>query len=350
MKAVARMELTPGMTLGEDIVWQNKVLIPAGTVLTAQHIANMKHYSIMLATVMEDADFATTHYEKLRFSDDFRLFEQKHAQCLSAYKQVILTFTSGGCPAPNQELLNIYNEMRATYPNGVKLLDYLYNLMPNEDELTFNHCLNSALIAGFIAEWSDMDQNGKLELILSGFYYDIGKLQLPYDLLWKPSKLTKEEFNLVMTHPMIGWNMLRNTGISANILDTVLNHHERMDGSGYPRYLKGSQIGILSRYMAIADTYTAMASPRPHRDAFTPLQIIESLERDISKYDANLLVPLMKHIAEAQIGSTVKLNDDSVWDVFLLHPHRFSRPILKNTNQEVLDLAEHPELSITKMV
>lgn len=350
MKAVARMEIKPGMTLGEDVLWQDKVLFSAGTVLTQNHIDRMKRYSIMLVTVMEDIDFATTHYEKLRFSQDFKIFERKHAQNLFTYKKLLIESSGKGVQIPVQDLLNIYNDMRGTYTNGSELLDYLYNLMPNEDELTFNHCLNSALLAGIFAEWLELPQDDKMDLILSGFYYDIGKLQLPYELLWKSGKLTPEEFDLVKQHSTIGWNMLSKTGISQNILDAVLMHHERMDGSGYPKQMKGDEISIFARYIAIIDAYIAMASPRPHRDALTPLQIIENLEQNIYKYDAELLVPLIRRIANAQTGSSVKLSDDSVWDIFIIHTNRLSRPILRNENQEILDLAEHPELEIVKMM
>lgn len=155
---------------------------------------------------------------------------------------------------------------------------------------------------------------------------------------------------MVKMHPVIGFNMLKSTGVSQKILDAVLMHHERMDGSGYPNGTQGSEINTLARYIAVVDTYIAMASPRPHRNALTPLQIIGHLETDMSKYDAELLVPLMKRIANAQTGTSIQLSDESVWEVFIIHSDRFSRPILKNENQEILDLKEHPELEIVKMM
>ncbi len=75
-----------------------------------------------------------------------------------------------------------------------------------------------------------------------------------------------------------------------------------------------------------------------------------SRDLTLAKYDAELLVPLMKRIADAQIGSRVQLNDDSVWEVFIIHPDRFSRPILKNEDQQIIDLMERPDLEIVKMM
>lgn len=350
MKAIARMELTPGMTLGEDVRWQDKVLFSSGTLLTQSNIERLKRYNIMIVTIMEDVDFATTHYEKLRYSQDFKVFEKKHSQNLMKYKKLMMDFATAGKQIPEQELLQIYSDLRGTYPTGAVLLDYLYNLMPNEDELTFNHCLNSALLAGVFAEWTAMSEKDRNELILAGFYYDIGKLKLPYDVLWRPGQLSKEEYETVKKHPSIGWAMIGNAGLPDRIQDAVLMHHERMDGSGYPKHTKGDEISIFARYIAIVDTYIAMASPRPHRNALTPLQILGNMQNNITKYDSELLIPLMIHIADAQIGSTVCLNDDSVWEVFHIHATKLSRPVLKNEEQVTLDLRDHPELEIVKMM
>ena len=125
-------------------------------------------------------------------------------------------------------------------------------------------------------------------------------------------------------------------------------HHERMDGSGYPYHMKDSKIDIFAKYIAIIDTYIAMASPRTYWNALTPLQILGNCERDIHKFDSSLLIPLMKRIADAQIGSTVQLNDESIWEVFIIHPGKLSRPILKNGDNQILDLMENPQFEITK--
>lgn len=350
MRVAARMELQPGMTLGEDVAVQDTVLFPAGTVLTANNIEKLKQYSVMCVTIMEDVDFAVTHYEKLRYSEDFKLFEQKHAANQAIYKQLITDFATFGKLIPEQSLMDIYNDLRSTYSSEAMLLDYLYNLTPNEDELTFNHGLNSALLAGAFAEWASLPETEQKNMILAGFYYDIGKLKLPYEVLWRPGKLTPEEFEIVKKHPAIGWAMLGNAGLDPYVQDAVLMHHERMDGNGYPHQCRGEEINIYARYIAIVDTYIAMASPRPHRSALTPLQIVGHLEKDISKYDAEILVPLMQRIANAQIGSNVRLNNETVWEVFILHPDRLSRPILRNENSDILDLVEHPELEIVKMM
>ncbi|MGN0402108.1 MAG: HD-GYP domain-containing protein [Acetatifactor sp.] len=351
MKSVARMALRPGMVLGADVEFQGNVLFPAGTVLNDNSIERLKRFSIMCVTVKEDIDFATTHYEKLRFSEKFKNFEKKHNYNLECYKQLMLAFEASGLEIPDETLLSIYNDMRSTYESGSLLLDYLYNLMPNPDELTYNHCLNSALLAGIFAEWVCMPEDERNNLILSCFYYDIGKIKLPYEILWKSGKLTEDEFNIVKKHPVIGYSMLNQCKhIDQHIKNAVIMHHERMDGSGYPFHMQGTKIDILARYIAIIDTYIAMASPRSYRNAFTPLQILSNYESNMDKYDTSLLLPLMKRIADAQIGTNVQLSDESVWEVFIINPAKLSRPILKNDDAQILDLAQNPQLEILKIL
>lgn len=348
MKSVARMALQTGMILGENVECQGKQLFPAGTVVDENVMERLKRYSVMCVTVKEDIDLATTHFEKIRFNEGFKLFEKKHADNLLLYKQMMLAFTTTRLQIPDEALLAIYNDLHTTYEHGSTLLDYLYNLVPNEDELTFNHCLNSALLAGTFADWLGMRSEEKNILILSCFYYDIGKLRLPYEILWKSGKLTSEEYDMVKKHPEIGYSILSNTTLDRRIKNAVIMHHERMDGSGYPYHMKGAKIDVFARYVAIIDTYIAMASPRTYRNALTPLQILGNFEKDIQKYDSELLIPLMKRIADAQIGSTVQLNDESVWEVFVIHPGKLSRPILKDENSKILDLMENPQLEIVK--
>lgn len=351
MKAISVMSLTPGMILGEDVVSQGKVIYPAGTRLNQNMIGKiMDRYSLEKAIIMEDTDLASTHYEKIRFNEHFQMFEQTYNVCLMRYKSLMMTFLQTGMPIPDEALVQIYNDLYATISSGSVLLDFLYNLTPNEDDLTFSHSLNSALLAGTIADWLVMNQMAKRNMILCGFYYDIGKLQLPYELLWKPGKLTPEEFQTVQTHPMIGYNLVRGLDLNIHVKNAIIMHHERLDGSGYPYHMQGEKIDIYARYIAIVDAYIAMASPRSYRNALTPLQIVANFEENMTRYDIELLMTVMNRIASAQIGTRVQTNDGRVWEVLIIQNNKLSRPIIKNDENEVLNLLEHPELEIVKMM
>ena len=91
-----------------------------------------------------------------------------------------------------------------------------------------------------------------------------------------------------------------------------------------------------------------MTSPRTYRDAYTPLQIIEHFEDNMDAYDSSLVIPLLTHIADSQIGLNIQLSDNSIWEVMLTNPAKLSRPILKNEKGEILYLSHQPELKVVK--
>jgi putative two-component system response regulator len=102
---------------------------------------------------------------------------------------------------------------------------------------------------------------------VAGILHDIGKISVPAEILSKPGKLTELEFNLIKLHPHVGYDILKDIDFPCPVARMVLEHHERMDGSGYPKGLKREEILLESRILAVADVTEAMASFRPYRPA-----------------------------------------------------------------------------------
>ncbi len=351
MKIVARMSLKDGMVLGENVLdAHNNVLYTAGTKVDARVIQKLVRYSIMCVTIMEEIDFAQTHYEKMRFDSNFKAFEAIYDESLKQYKDLMTSFFNNGVLIDNQNLLDLYQKVMKAVPTNDAIFDYLYNRVPNEDEMTLAHCFNSALIAGTFADWLLLNETEKNTLILCGFYYDIGKLMLPYHLLWKPGKLTAEEFEQIKSHTVTGYKLLRKHPLDEHIKRSVILHHERVDGSGYPYGFKVDEIDVYARYISIIDTYEAMAAPRAHRLSIPPLNILGYFEDSLAQFDVEILMPILKRIANAQIGTNVQLSDESIWEVFILNNTRLSRPILRNEKSEMLDLLTRPDLKIDKVI
>lgn len=351
MKTTACLALTKDMIIGKDVLdRQDRVLFEAGTKVDDTVIAKLKRYNIMCVDIMEDIDYATTHYEKVRCDDKFKVFEILYADSIRRYKTLMIALIEKNAPIDNNKLMAIYNGIRSAVPSNKALFDFLYNMVPSEEVMTYCHCLNSALIAGVFSEWLGLTEEFKNTLVLAGFYYDIGKLLLPDELLWKPGKLTEVEYLKLQSHTSKGFELVKNLELDESIKKAILQHHERMDGSGYPSKLTRNQIDIVAKYCAIIDAFEAMASPRVWRSSIPPLRIVENLENDRTKFDPEILVPLLKRIADAQIGTTVRLSDDSEWEVFIINSNKLSRPMLRNANNEVLDLSTRTDLQIEKII
>ncbi len=347
MKSVARMSLVPGMVLGEDICnYKNELILPAGTVLSNTDIAKLSRHSIMCVVIKEEIDLARTHYEKVRVTSEFKEFEKIYNKYMPIYKNIIIGFVEHGNPVSLRSLMGIHYAISSSAPSGEHLLDYLYNMLPTEDNLTHAHCLNSALIAGVFGDWCGLSSEDKEILIQAAFFYDIGKLKLPYNLIWKSEKLTDIEFEQIKTHTMLGFDLLKNMNLNQHILNATLMHHERNDGSGYPSRLKGKQIDRFAKYIAIIDSYEAMTSPRTYRQSLNPYQIIENFEKQgYPKYDLEFIIPILTKVAESQIGYTALLNDGRECRIESINSFALSRPCL-NYEDTLIDLSKEPDLSI----
>ena len=346
MKTVATLALKPGMILGEDVLtYKNELLLPKNTKVDDIVVAKLNRYSIMCVQIMEEADFATTHFEKVRVSEGFKRFEEKYNIYMPMYKKMINDLIYTGKSLDQNTLFQIYAELSGCAKNGELLLDYLYNMLPSEDDLTYAHCVNSALIAGVFGTWLGLPNKDIFTLIFCGFVYDIGKLLLPPQLIWKPDKLTDEEYEFVKTHVIRGYHIIKDQGFEDNIIQAALQHHERCDGTGYPNKLKDNEINQYAKYMSIIDAYEAMTSARTYRASLIPFKGIENFERSSSHYNSIILNPILQRIANSQLGMTVRLNNDQIAEIILINQQKLSRPLIK-CGDYVIDLIKYPDLQI----
>jgi response regulator RpfG family c-di-GMP phosphodiesterase len=156
------------------------------------------------------------------------------------------------------------------------------------DPYTAGHERRVACLAAAIARRLGMSEKQERGIEITGFLHDIGKIACPAEILSKPSKLSDSEFGLIKAHPQIGYEILRKIDFLGPVAETTLQHHERLNGAGYPNGLKGSEIILEARILAVADVVEAMSSPRPYRPAMTLELVIQQITRDRDTlFDAN---------------------------------------------------------------
>jgi len=345
------MALEPGMVLGEDIYsYKNDIILEEGTTLDADSISKLKRHSIMSASIKEPIDYATTHYEKIHLTSSFLHFKEIYTNNLNAYKYMIDSFLESKVPVNIEYLMQIHKNITSCAKTGEELLDMLYSMLPSEDDLTYAHCLNAALISSVFAKWLSLSEEDSQIFILCGFFYDIGKLKLPNSLIWKPDKLSEFEYNWIKTHTTLGYDLIKGQKLNTHISNTALMHHERCDGSGYPKQLKDNEIDIFAKYIAIVDVYSAMTSARIYRASKNPFQVIDSFEQDgIEKYGPAIIHTILKHIASAQLSRTVRLNNDILGSVILINEQHLSRPLIKY-EETIIDLSKDASLQIVAVL
>lgn len=192
--------------------------------------------------------------------------------------------------------LSLVNALNESYLNRFeKVVKGIISTLELKDPYTKGHSLRVAEYAKSLATEIGIYQNEELRLIYSGcLLHDVGKVHTPDHILIKPGLLTDEEYEIVKQHPIVGAEALKDIESMEFCMDIVLYHHERWDGKGYPQGLRETQIPLIARIAAIADSFDAMTSHRSYRKAMTVEQAYEQiLKGEGSQYDP-VLIPYFK--------------------------------------------------------
>lgn len=211
-------------------------------------------------------------------------------------------------------------------PDALIWLTYL----KERDEYTATHCINVCILALSFGRELALDQDSLHKLGMGTLLHDLGKMKVPGEILNKRGRLTKEEFDLIKTHPSEGYAMLINDHeLDSTSLHVVLHHHERLDGSGYPDGLSEEEIPLLTRIASIVDVYDAITSDRVYHDSVAPPTALESLFKWASgNFDVALLERFIKCLGIYPIGSVVQLNSGEVGVVVATDEQHRLKPVI----------------------
>jgi HD-GYP domain-containing protein (c-di-GMP phosphodiesterase class II) len=212
-----------------------------------------------------------------------------------------------------------------------------------KDHYLFQHSLNVCLYAGIVGMAHGYTRDELTVLALGAILHDIGKTQTPDEILLKPGPLTPEEFEIVKKHPVDGFALLKDIpNIPLISAHCALQHHERLDGSGYPRGLKSGEIHEYAQWIGIADVYDAMTSERVYREAMLPHQAMEAICRQAgTHFDSEKVALFRSKVAVYPIGLPVKLSTGESGIVVDLNGLSSDRPIVR-----VLSDAEGHDLQV----
>jgi len=159
-------------------------------------------------------------------------------------------------------------------------MQVLESTMEVRDPYTVGHQRRVSQIACTIGREMGLCEDRLRDLRMAGTLHDLGKFAIPSDLLSKPGKLTPAEFALIKTHPQVAYNILEPVTLPGNTAKIILQHHERLNGSGYPQGLKGEEILLEARILGVADVMEAMCSHRPYRAALGLAATLDELTRN----------------------------------------------------------------------
>lgn len=216
-----------------------------------------------------------------------------------------------------------------------------------KDDYTYQHSVQVGMISYYIAKWLGYSEEEAQKAGKAGYLHDIGKSQIPDEILNKPGKLTEEEYETVKQHTIIGKDIIEKSLQDAEDYALVaLQHHERFDGSGYPYGITKERIHPLSNICAVADIYSAMISNRVYREKKNLLDVLRELHRlSFSKIDPMVTQTFIRHMIPNFIGKKVVLKTGEVGVIILNNPTDPFRPLIR-IGEQFIDLSQARDLEV----
>jgi HD-GYP domain-containing protein (c-di-GMP phosphodiesterase class II) len=226
----------------------------------------------------------------------------------------------------------------------------------NYDDYTYRHCVNVSVISSIIGLQMGLSHIEMEELACASIFHDLGKVLIETDILNKPSKLTRSEFDIIKEHSRHSFNLLKNHwNISSKTRISVLHHHENEDGTGYPKGLKGDQIPLYSKIIHVADVYDALTSKRPYKNPYARAEALEYLMGGCDcMFDSKVVHAFKKAVPIYPKGITIKLSDGQEC-IVIENTSNSLRPIVRlldgqeinlNNSIEHYNLTIHPESTV----
>ncbi|MEL0634024.1 HD domain-containing phosphohydrolase [Pseudoalteromonas carrageenovora] len=227
-----------------------------------------------------------------------------------------------------RKLQSLYGDLTSGLSLNVKVLDEIASeivssvfrnanamsiLTRIKDKHSYNwrHMINCAIFTAVFTKYLGYKEPLVQELAMGALLHDLGQAKLPQGIFSKPSKVTNNELIAIKKHVAQGLGLVKGEkGITPLMLDMIVNHHERLDGSGYPRAIQGNKISRPARIMAIVDVYDAMTADRPHQDGDEPINALRYLLANKHMFDAELVQHFIKCLGVHPVGTIVKLTND----------------------------------------
>ena len=319
-------QLRPGMVLARDLPsdFFGLALAAVGHALSARNIIRIVELGIPGAYVESNIDI------ELDISHQDVLSPAVQKKLITGIRQQFTAYASHGGTVSDQTIEAFYSMSSEMVTNILSKEHVLLNMVSIKryDDYTYSHSAMVGLISTLIGTKLGMKTSELESLATAGLMHDIGKLDVPIEITNKPARLTREEFEIMKTHPSNAVLRLReNRRFNMVVLRGIECHHEKYDGTGYPHALSGESIPLFGRILALADVYDALTSKRSYRDSWTSDQVIEYMMGLAGiHFDFDLLNAFLTVVSAYPIGSVVELSNGDVGVVVANTPGMTLRP------------------------
>lgn len=330
------------MVLDKDVIDKKTgaVLVPKDAALTKGFIEKLSSHEVFGVFIQEDTTL-----------DDLRneSFTKEYSKVEKSLDNIFLKAKNEGQIDTDEiveEIQGFVNEVALERDILTQM-----RMLRQKDDYTFNHSLGVSILAITLGKWLNYSKEKLLDLAIAGLFHDIGKLRIPDAIVKKPGKLSLEECNLMKQHSYYGYEMLLKTGkFNDNILQGVLYHHEKVDGSGYPNGLLSEEIPEYAKIIAVCDIYHALTSDRVYKDKDSPLRTADYLRQESFKsLDPYITQVFLNNISKFYVGNKVLISDGTTGIIVYIHPQNETKPIVK-IDEKFVDFLKEQDVEILDII
>lgn len=333
-----------------------KILLVQGIKLTKGHISKMKQ-NLIYFVYIEEEETGALHLtnEVLSLNKLVQVKDEIIVQLPNIFNDLM-----DGSPSTIEHSLERIDTFIDSIIAEKEININLFELK-KYDNYTYIHCIDTGIMAIILGRTLEMNKSELKQLGYGAMLHDIGKLKIDQGIINKQGKLTTEEFNEIRKHPVYGYNALKEAGIGdITILNSVISHHERVDGSGYPFGLNREKISLHAKIISVCDVFTAISADRSYRERFNPNEAYEYIIAGVDTYfDKDIVDTFKQTFSIYPLGSRIKLSNEVEGIVGRQNKGFPDRPVIKvyeGSNNlypsfhDEIDLMEHINLTITDVI
>lgn len=338
-------EIEAGMVIAEDIIANNIVLVKSGVEIS-ERIIDLLKQTYFYSKIVVYAD------DKINKSS-IQKETEKVGKTLNEFSSHVENIFNNKLTAGKTDIgelrdfsKRIQNEIIST--GGVIKNIVLYG---SGEDCVYKHSVDVAALSAILGNWIGMGDNDINLLTYAAIMHDFGKTKIDETILNKKESLTSKEFEKIKTHPVIGYNYMKEIPfLDSSVSLGVLMHHERLDGSGYPLGIEGDKISNFAKIIAIADVFDAINSDRVYKKSKEPFCALEIIQKEsLEKLDYIYCKVFLEHVINYYMGENVLLNNGKICKIVQININNLSRPLLLD-DSEFIDLKDEKDLFVERLL
>jgi len=348
-------ELRVGKVISEDIFANTQYpIIFKNTIISHEHLQVFFAFNISRVSVYKDG---TDHQSEVNDTElvapheAVPTFKRVYDNSVEQFKKEFKNWEAGAKVDIAKARSIILPLVEMVLEDRTIIFDL--NEYSNPKDYLYHHCVATALISAVIAQKLGYDRGTTIQVAIGGLLADCGMAKIHPRIRDKKTTLTEKEFDEIYKHPTYSYNMVKDLTILKDTMkEAIYQHHERLNGSGYPKAEKIANISMFAQIIAVADVFHAMTCERVYRAKQSSFKVIEMInESEFGKFDIKVVRALIDIVADLPIGTIVELSNLERGEVMFVNKFAPTRPLIKLClSGEIFDLGKNRTFYISRII